>query len=49
MVLGTLAPSAVMVNKTGVEIPLTMEEGNPLNVWHYLSHNDESMNSTVQS
>jgi len=37
------ASSSFMVNKTGVEIPLTMEEGNPLNVWHYLSHNDESM------
>jgi len=37
------ASSVFMVNETGVEIPLTMEEGNPLNVWHYLSHNDESM------
>lgn len=37
------ASDAFMVNSAGLEVPLTMEEGNPLNVWHYLAHNDETV------
>ena len=31
------ASDAFMVNPSGIEIPLTMEEGNPYNVWHELA------------
>jgi ATP-dependent helicase/nuclease subunit A len=37
------ASNAFMVNPSGIEIPLTMEEGNPYNVWHDLAANDEGM------
>jgi ATP-dependent exoDNAse (exonuclease V) beta subunit len=37
------ASGAFMVNPSGIEIPLTMEEGNPFNVWHDLASNDESL------
>jgi ATP-dependent helicase/nuclease subunit A len=39
------ASDAFMINKAGLEVPLTLEEGNPLSVWHYLAHNDESVAS----
>ena len=32
-----------MVNPSGIEVPLTMEEGNPFSVWHALASNDESL------
>lgn len=37
------ASGAFMVNPAGIEIPLTMEEGNPYNVWHDLASNDEGV------
>ena len=37
------ASGAFMVNSSGIEIPLTMEEGNPFNVWHDLARHDEGV------
>jgi len=37
------ASGAFMVNPSGIEVPLTMEEGNPFSVWHALASNDESL------